>query len=90
MEKRHLLKLTMAVAVGAFALAASAQAAPLAPQPVAEQTRLLTTDEDVLPAVTSTDEVARLKPEEVRWGHHHWHHHWHHRWHHWHHWHRHW
>ncbi len=85
MERRHFLNL--ALAVGAVALAATAQAAPLAPQLVAQQTRPSTTKGDLVPAVTTADEVGRLKPEEVRWGHRHWHHHWHHRWHHWH---RHW
>jgi hypothetical protein len=41
--------------------------------------------------VTSADEASRLKPEQVRWGHHWRHRHWH-RWHRWHrhHWHRRW
>ena len=53
---------------------------------------------DIRPAVTSSEEIAQMKPEQVRWGHH-WHHRhwgwhhrhwgwrhrhwgWHHRWHH--------
>ncbi len=36
MERRHFLKLAFGVAAGAAALAASAQAAPLAPQPLAK------------------------------------------------------
>ena len=41
MERRHFLKLAFGVAAGAAAIAASAQAAPLAPQPLAkdEQSR---------------------------------------------------
>jgi hypothetical protein len=102
MERRDFLKLAVGLAAGAAILAASAQAAPLAPQPLLDSGRP-SVSEDVHPAVTSSDEVDRLTPEEVRWGHH-WHHHhwghrhwgwhhrhwgWHHRWHH-HHWHRHW
>jgi hypothetical protein len=95
MERRHFLKLTLGVAAGAAALGASAQAAPLAPRLLAEPSQRSRTNEDLHPAVTSPDEVAHLKPEEVRWGwhhrwHHHWHHRWHRRWHRWHHWHRHW
>jgi len=75
MERRHFLKLAFGFAAGAAALAASAQAAPLAPQ-LPSQSGLPSSNEDIHPAVTSSDEVNRLKPEEVRWGHH-WHHrHW--------------
>jgi hypothetical protein len=74
MERRHLLKFAVGFAAGAAALAASAQAAPLAPHPLEVSGRLL--PEDVSPAVTTKDEVDRLKPEQVRWGHH-WHRHWH-------------
>jgi hypothetical protein len=81
MERRDFLRLTFGLAVGAAGgatLAASAQAAPLAPQ-LPSQSGLPSTNEDIHPAVTSSDEVNRLKPEEVRWGHH-WHHrHWGHR-----------
>jgi hypothetical protein len=82
MERRRFLKLALGFAAGGMALAASAQAAPLMPHPPVE---------DNLPphpgadrAVTSGEEVDHLKPEEVRWGHHHgwghrgWgHRHWH-------------
>jgi hypothetical protein len=85
MERRHFLKLAVgfaAGAAGAAALAGSAEAAPLSPQPLAGDQRL-PPGSDVHPAVTSEAEVAQLKPEQVRWG---WHHrHWHHRhwgWHH--------
>jgi len=66
MERRHFLKLAFGFAAGAAALAAGAEAAPLAPQP-------LTNDpppgnSDAQPAVTTDDEVDRLAPEQVRWG----------------------
>jgi hypothetical protein len=70
MERRDFLKIALGVTAGAATFAASAQAAPLVPQP-------LTTDgrppagQDAHPAVTTGDEVDRLKPEEVRW-HRHW------------------
>ena len=99
MERRHFLKLAFGAAAGAAALAAaSAQAAPLAPYPLAQSGRPPAANGAVQPAVTSTDEVNSLKPEEVRWhhghghghGHGHWHHWHHHHWHH-HHWrHHHW
>jgi hypothetical protein len=76
MERRHFLKIAVGVAAGAAALAATAQAAPLMPHPLAEDQRLPPGSPDIRPAVTTGDEVDRLKPEEVRWGHH-WHHrHW--------------
>ena len=97
MERRHFLKLAVGVAAGAAALAASAQAAPLSPQPITRNDRLPGANEDVHTAVTSEAEVEHLKPEQVRWRHHghghHWgwhHRHWgwhRHRWHH-RHWHR--
>jgi hypothetical protein len=74
MERRHFLKLAVgavAGAAGAAALAASAQAAPLMPHPLQDQ-RLPPGNADIRPAVTSAEEVDRLKPEEVRWGRH-WH-----------------
>jgi len=78
MERRHFLKLTFGFAAGAAALAASAQAAPLAPHPLAEDGRLPPANEDARPAVTTENEVDRLKAEQVRWGHGH-HRGWHHR-----------
>jgi len=88
MERRDFLKLTIGFVAGAAALAASAQAAPLPPIS-AEQAPVPSRGEGAKPAVVSQDDVDRLKPEEVRWGHHRHHHHWGHR--HWHrrHWHRH-
>ena len=67
MERRHFLKLAVGFAAGAAALAASARAAPLVPQPLAEDGRLTPSNEDARPAVTTGDEVEHLKPEEVRW-----------------------
>jgi hypothetical protein len=98
MERRHFLKLAIGMAAGAAALAGTAVAAPLAPQPLAKDGALPSANENARPAVTTEAEVERLKPEEVRWGHH-WRHRWHRRWHrrhwgwhrhHWrrHHWHR--
>jgi hypothetical protein len=72
MERRHFLKLALGAAAGTAALAAGAQAAPLAPHPFAEDK--LPANEAARPAVTTAGEVESLKPEEVRWGHHrHWH-----------------
>ena len=79
MERRHFLRLAIGVAAGAAAIAASAEAAPLSPQPLAQGERLPSANENTTPAVTTEAEVEHLKPEQVRWGHH-----WHHRWHHWH------
>jgi hypothetical protein len=75
MERRHFLKLAIGFAGGAAALAASAQAAPLPPIS-APQNLVPPRSESATPAVTSQDDVDRLKPERVRWGHH-WHRHWH-------------
>jgi hypothetical protein len=99
MERRHFLKLAIGMAAGAAALAGTAVAAPLEPQPLVRGAALPSANENARPAVTTEAEVERLKPEEVRWGHHWHHHHWHRRWHrrhwgwhrhHWrrHHWHR--
>ena len=88
MERRHFLKVAFGFAAGAAALAASAQAAPLAPQPLTEGGKLPPVNEAARPAVTSEGEVESLKPEQVRW-HRHWRHrHW--GWHrrHWRRWHR--
>jgi hypothetical protein len=73
MERRHFLKLAFGFGAGAVALAASAQAAPLAPHPLAEDGRLPPGNEDARPAVTTGDEAEHLKPEEVRWHGRHWH-----------------
>ena len=67
MERREFLKIFAGVAAGVAALAATAQAAPLMPQPLNEDAKL-PQNPDAQPAVTSDDEVDRLQPEEVRWG----------------------
>ncbi|MEH2533377.1 hypothetical protein V1277_000239 [Bradyrhizobium sp. AZCC 1588] len=67
MERRHFLKLAFGFVAGGVALAASAQAAPLMPAPLADDDKL-PADKDAQPAVTSGDEVDRLTPEEVGWG----------------------
>lgn len=72
MERRHFLKIAVGVAAGAAALAVSAQAAPLMLHPLTEHQPLPPGSPDIRPAVTTGDEVDRLKPEEVRWGRH-WH-----------------
>lgn len=67
MERRHFLKLAFGFAAGGIALAASAQAAPLMPAPLADDAKL-PVNPDVQPAVTTGEEVDKLSPEEVRWG----------------------
>jgi hypothetical protein len=66
MERRHFLKIAFGFAAGAAALAASAQAAPLAPHPLVEG-GMPPAHPDAQPAVTDENEVDRLKPEEIRW-----------------------
>jgi hypothetical protein len=68
MERRHFLKLAFGFAAGAATLAASAQAAPLAPHPLLEDGRLPPPNEQARPAVATEGDVNSLKPEEVRWG----------------------
>ncbi|QPF94454.1 twin-arginine translocation signal domain-containing protein [Bradyrhizobium commune] len=80
MERRNFLKLAIGAAAGAAALTAAAQAAPLSPQPLNGPAVAPGVDAEIRPAVTSSEEIAQLKPEQVRWGH--WHHRhwgWHHR-----------
>jgi hypothetical protein len=67
MERRDFLKFALGVAAGVAATVASAQAAPLMPQPL-DPAAKLPQNPDAQPAVTSGDEVDRLQPEEVRWG----------------------
>jgi hypothetical protein len=67
MERRHFLKVAFGFAAGATVLAGTARAAPLIPQLPAKG-GLVLGNEDIHPAVTSSDEVDRLRPEEVRWG----------------------
>jgi hypothetical protein len=92
MERRHFLKLALGFTAGATALAATARAAPISPQPLTERGQLSPTTPDIHSAVTSQAEVEHLKPEQVYWHHRHWgwrHRHWR-RWHrrHWRRWHR--
>ncbi|WP_166297298.1 twin-arginine translocation signal domain-containing protein [Bradyrhizobium sp. 2S1] len=78
MERRDFLKMAFGVAAGAVTFAATAQAAPL---PLNHDARAPAAG-DAHPAVTTGDEVSRMKPEQVRWHHRHWgwrHRHWHHR-----------
>ena len=65
MERRHFLKLAFGFAAGGIALAASAQAAPLMPAPLADDAKL-PVNPDTQPALTSDEEADRLTPEEVR------------------------
>ena len=67
MERRHFLKLAFGFAAGGMTLAVTAQAAPLMPLPLSPGGPV-PANPDAHPAVTSSDEVDRLKPEEVRWG----------------------
>jgi hypothetical protein len=67
MERRHFLKLALGFVAGGAALAASAEAAPLMPAPLADDAKL-PANPNAQPAVTTGDEVDRLSPEEVRWG----------------------
>jgi len=66
MERRDFLKFAFGFAAGAAALAASAQAAPLLPQPL-ENAPLPPSSGGAQPAVTSPNEVEKLTPEQVRW-----------------------
>ena len=77
MERREFLRIALGAVAGAAAVAATAQAAPLTPQPLGTDGRL-PASRDAHPAVTNQSEVDRLQPQQVRWGHH-WHRHWHHR-----------
>ena len=66
MERRDFLKFALGAVAGGAALAASAQAAPLMPAPLAGDGRL-PVGNDAQPAVTSENETERLTPEQVRW-----------------------
>lgn len=78
MERRNFLKLALGMTAGVAAFAATAQAAPLSPQPLGNPHPMPQGNSDAHPAVTSSEEAAQLKPEQVRWhGYGHWHHrHW--------------
>jgi hypothetical protein len=91
MERRNFLKVAIGIAAGAAAFTAAAQAAPLSPQPLNGPAGSPGANADIRPAVTSSEEIARMKPEQVRWGYGHWHRRhwgWRRRWHrrHWRHW----
>lgn len=66
MERRNFLKLAFGVAAGAAAFTAAAQAAPLTPQPLGN-VGMPQGNPDAHPAVTSSEEVAQLKPDQVHW-----------------------
>ncbi|MBI5318335.1 twin-arginine translocation (Tat) [Bradyrhizobium sp.] len=66
MERREFLRIAAGLAAGVAAFAATAQAAPLMPQPLNEDAKL--PQNPAQPAVTSKDETDQLQPEEVRWG----------------------
>jgi len=68
MERRDFLKFALGIAASAAALAAGAQAAPLAPHPLNDDLARAA-GQEAHPAVTTGDDVDHLKPEEVRWGH---------------------
>lgn len=70
MERREFLKIAAGVAAGIATLAATAQAAPLMPQPMSGNAK--SPETPVQPAVTSKEEAERLEPQEVRWGRRHW------------------
>lgn len=66
MERREFLKIAAGVAAGIAAFATTAQAAPLMPQPLDENSK--PPENPAQPAVTSKDEAERLRPDEVHWG----------------------
>ena len=72
MERRDFLKIAVGVAAGGVALAATAQAAPLMPQALDHSSAPEGNGRPLQPAVTTSEEVNQLQPEEVRW--HRWHH----------------
>jgi len=74
MERRNFLKLALGVTAGAAAFAATAQAAPLSPQPVGDPARMPQGNPDAHAAVTTGEEAAKLAPEQVHWRgrHRHW------------------
>ncbi|MET3333875.1 MULTISPECIES: twin-arginine translocation signal domain-containing protein [Bradyrhizobium] len=67
MERRNFLKLALGVTAGAAAFAATAQAAPLSPQPLSDPARTPQGNPDAHPAVTTGEEAAKLTPEQVHW-----------------------
>ncbi|WP_025036959.1 hypothetical protein [Bradyrhizobium sp. DOA9] len=68
MERRNFLKLALGLTAGAAAFAATAaQAAPLSPQPLVDPARTPQGSPDAHPAVTTSEEAAKLTPEQVHW-----------------------
>lgn len=68
MERRNFLKLALGMTAGAAAFAATAaQAAPLSPQPLGDAARTPQGNPDAHPAVTTSEEAAKLAPEQVHW-----------------------
>ena len=67
MERREFLKIAVGVVAGGATFVATAQAAPLMPQPLLDDPKQ--SPNSAQPAVTSKDESDRLQPEEVRHGH---------------------
>nr|WP_080663702.1 twin-arginine translocation (Tat) [Bradyrhizobium elkanii] len=64
MERRHFLKIALGAAAGVATFAATAQAAPM--MPLSEDARRPSSP-DAHPAVSTGDEVEKLKPEQVQW-----------------------
>lgn len=76
MKLGDILSVGAGLVAGAVVLAASVQAAPVAP--LSGQAATVPAAANVEPAVVSQKEVDRMKPVLVHWHHHHWHHHhWH-------------
>lgn len=68
MERREFLKVAFGFAAGAAALAASAQAAPLMPQPDALNRKGLPPDLPAEPAIATERDLDDAQVEQVRWG----------------------
>jgi hypothetical protein len=66
MERREFLNFAVGAATGIAAFAATAQAAPLMPQPLNEGAKQ--PQNPAQPAVTTKEETDHLHPEEVRGG----------------------
>ena len=68
MERRDFMKIAAGFTATLAALTVSAKAVPLSPTPLAGEGPA-TAPGIARPAVTSSDQVDQIKPEEVRWGH---------------------
>jgi len=79
MIRRHFLNLVFGVAAGVAVFAATANLRRRRYRPISAAQSLVLPAVDARrrrsPAVIGQDEVNRLKPEQVRWHHHHWRHH---------------